>query len=210
MKEILMYGDSYVYGKIPGGDRYSGSQRFSSIVQEMLGLEYKIIEEGLRGRMLFGENKYFPERDGLQQFGPIVGSHLPLDLIVFVLGANDCNSGNNLSAQDIASKYHLYLEKVRFWSDFHKCQSPQILVVTPPILDELSAQKAFGHIFTGSTEKSKLLQIAIYKVSKDIGWEVLKASEYVSVSSIDGIHLDLENNRKLATQLTTIIQSILK
>lgn len=210
MKEILIYGDSYVYGKIPGGDRYSISQRFSGLVQEMLGSDYMIVEEGLRGRMLFGENKYFPERDGFQQFGPIVGSHLPLDLIVFVLGANDCNSGNELEPHEIANKYALYLDKIKFWCEFHKCLLPQILIVTPPILDEISAQKAFGNIFAGSAKKSKLLQDTVYDVSKDFGWEVLKASEHVSVSSIDGIHLDLENNRKLATQITTIIQSILK
>ncbi len=209
MKEVLFYGDSYVYGKIPGGDRYSRDQRFTSVIQTNLGSEFKIIEEGLRGRMLFGENKFFPERDGYAQFGPIIGSHLPVDLIVFVLGANDCNSGNTLTPNEIASKYALYQNKLNNWCDFLKCAIPSVLVVTPPTLDEQSAQKAFGTIFEGSTAKSQLLQEAIETEVKSLGWLVMSSSLHVSVSEIDGIHLSIEDNTTLANVIAKQIRTII-
>lgn len=49
-KRILIYGDSYVFGKIPSGLRYDSATRFTGVMQSYLGSDYEIIEEGLRGR----------------------------------------------------------------------------------------------------------------------------------------------------------------
>lgn len=71
-KQIMVYGDSYVFGKIPGGLRYDAATRFTGVMQSYLGDGYEIIEEGLRGRTLSGENGFFPRRDGLSQFDGII------------------------------------------------------------------------------------------------------------------------------------------
>src|SRR5689334_11654512 len=92
-KTILIYGDSFTFAKIPGGLRYDCETRFTGVLQKELGKDYEVIEEGLRGRTVSGENSFFPYRNGLEQFGPIIGSHLPLDLLVLFLGTNDLNSG---------------------------------------------------------------------------------------------------------------------
>ncbi len=208
MKQILIYGDSYVYGKIPGGDRYSADRRFSGIVRNKLGNNYLVVEEGLRGRMLFGENGFFPERDGVAQFGPIIGSHLPLDLIIFMLGANDCNSRNTLTEVEIASKYELYREKITFWCDFHKCEQAKVLIITPPIIDEDNA-KVFGEIFQNATRRSKSLQKELINEAKHLGWEYLITSEHIKVSPVDGVHLDEDSNHVLADILIDRIKEIL-
>lgn len=208
MKQILIYGDSYVYGKFPGGDRYPANKRFTGIVREKLGSDYHVIEEGLRGRMLFGENGFFPERDGFAQFGPIVGSHLPLDLIIFMLGANDCNSSNPLSEEEIASKYHLYNEKITFWCDFHKCHQPKVLILIPPIIDQDKA-KAFGEIFTGATKRSERLQNELISNAEHLNWQYLQTSEIIKVSPIDGVHLDEVANQQLAEMLEKKIMEMI-
>jgi len=90
-KQILIYGDSYVFGIIPGGNgaRYDSSTRYTGVAQNYLGSDYNIIEEGMRGRTISGENGFFPHRDGLKAFDGIIGSHFPLDLVIIGLGTND-------------------------------------------------------------------------------------------------------------------------
>ena len=58
MKQILCFGDSNTYGLVPATtDRYGWGVRWTSIINEKLGLqEYRVIEEenavqGMRGIM---------------------------------------------------------------------------------------------------------------------------------------------------------------
>jgi lysophospholipase L1-like esterase len=49
-KRILCYGDSNTWGRVPssmGMKRYPEHLRWTGILQELLGEEYKIIEEGI-------------------------------------------------------------------------------------------------------------------------------------------------------------------
>lgn len=51
MKTILCYGDSNTYGlKSDLVSRYPRNVRWTGILQEKLGSEYYVIEEGLGGR----------------------------------------------------------------------------------------------------------------------------------------------------------------
>ena len=103
-KRVLIYGDSITWGRIAlKTGRYDSSTRWTCLVQKQLGDNVEIIEEGLRARMLAGENPYFKDRDGLRQFGPILGSHLPLALVVLFLGTNDMNKKNDKSPELIAT-----------------------------------------------------------------------------------------------------------
>jgi len=46
MKNILCYGDSNTYGYNPeNGQRYDYNIRWTGILQNLLGLEYRVIEE---------------------------------------------------------------------------------------------------------------------------------------------------------------------
>ena len=45
---IVLYGDSNTYGYTPDGDRYD--IRYGTILQKLLGDDYKIYEEGVVGR----------------------------------------------------------------------------------------------------------------------------------------------------------------
>ena len=50
MRNILCFGDSNTYGHNPSGGRWPLHERWPGILQELLGEEYHIIEEGLCGR----------------------------------------------------------------------------------------------------------------------------------------------------------------
>ena len=133
-KRILIYGDSFVFGVIPGGSgaRYDASTRYTGVAQNYLGSEYEIIEEGLRGRTVSGDNGFFPNRDGLVQFDGIFGSHLPLDLIIIGLGTNDTNSARDLSPEAIVAGYTKYLRGISWWCKHLGFTKPKVAFIAPP------------------------------------------------------------------------------
>ncbi len=196
-KTILVYGDSYTFGKIPGGARYDSETRFTGVLQKTLGDAYEVIEEGLRGRTLDGENKFFPYRNGFPQFGPIFGSHLPIDLVIFFLGTNDTNSGSGKTAEEIVKSNDKYLERVEWWCDHLGFAKPKIMLIAPPAINEKESYKAFENVFKGSESTSRRLSKLMEKFARSEDFLFLDASEIVKVSIVDGVHLDEEANKLL-------------
>lgn len=207
-KRILVYGDSYTYGKVPGGNRYDSGTRFTGVLQKELGNDYEVIEEGLRGRVISGEHPFFPHRDGLAQFDAIIGSHLPLDLVCLFLGTNDTNSGSTKTVNEIVSGYDKYQSKLKEWCIFLGCPVPKILLIIPPIIDEAESYKAFKDIFKGSQPRLIELPGEITSYAKQNLLDYYNASE-IKVSKIDGIHLDVSANQQLGKGLANKIRTIL-
>ena len=56
-KRILCFGDSNTWGRIPGKKfrRFPVDQRWTGILQKLLGEDYEVIEEGLTARVVVGE-----------------------------------------------------------------------------------------------------------------------------------------------------------
>jgi len=208
-KRVLLYGDSLVYWKIPWGARYDVSVRFSGQTQTLLWSEYDIIEEGLRWRMLKDNNTYFPHRDGLAQFGPIIASHMPVDLIVISLWTNDMNSGVDKSFGDISDWVRWYIEQIDRWCVHFNIQKPQVLLVCPPVVREEYSYAIFKDIFRWAEAKSLLLSDRYSRIAHELSIHLLDLSSSVAPSNIDGIHLDEEGNKNVAEALSKKIQEIL-
>jgi lysophospholipase L1-like esterase len=210
-KQILIYGDSFVFGIIPGGNgtRYDASTRYTGVAQNYLGADYNIIEEGLRGRTVSGENGFFPHRDGLKQFDGIIGSHFPLDLVLIALGTNDCNSSRNLTPEEIVAGYTKYLRGISWWAKHLGFPKPRIAIIAPPLIDEPASDKVFKNIFNGSGAKSAALRSLIKQFTVDNKVLFFDASTVVTASPIDGVHLDIENNHKLGRALAQFIKEVL-
>lgn len=206
VKTVLLYGDSFFWG-VDGvnATRHNREDRIGVICQQELGEVYEVITEGLRGRTMFGENGYFPERDGLAQFGPIFASHLPIDAVVIMLGTNDLNTRTNHSADEIASALEMYVEKMRFWCNFMKYPLPKVVVIAPPHIDEQSLV-AFKEIFKASDRHIDNLAETLQHVSLKNDFTFIDSRSVVASKNTDGIHLDAENNKKLALEITKAIQ----
>ncbi len=208
-KRILIYGDSYTFGKIPDGNRYDSATRYTGVTQSYLGSDYEIIEEGLRGRTISGENGYVPHRDGLKQFDGIIGSHFPLDLVIIFLGVNDTNSTHKSTPEEIVSPLIKYIRGVSWWAKHLGFEKPRIALVIPPTIDEVASSKVLKNDFNGSGEKILAMQKLIKQLADDNKVLTFDASKVVTVSQVDGIHLDAENNRLLGKALAQFIKEVL-
>lgn len=212
VKRILLYGDSLVYGKKPAiNGRWAADVRFSGVLQKELGNSYEIIEEGLRARNLKGENSFFPERNGLEQFGPIVGSHLAVDLVVLALGSNDCNATGLVDENSIKEALDMYREKLKSWSEFLGVTVPKLFILIPPAINGEQFDDAMNVVFgEASPGKQVALERAMREYCEREEIPCLVSSEICEAAQNgDGIHLGEDGNNKLGRTLSESIKAIL-
>lgn len=207
-KRILIYGDSHTWGRIPNiYERYDTQTRWTGVLQQQLGTDYEIIEEGLRSRMAKGENPYVPDRDGYAQFPAIFSSHLPLDMVIFFLGTNDTNSRAQKTPADIAEDLGSYLPLVRETSESMGMQPPQHpMFIAPSIVDESVLKE--NSMFNGAGKKSQELPQLIKAMAEEQGVLFFDASTVVVPSKEDGVHLNAENNITLGKALAQFLREI--
>ncbi len=208
-KRVLAYGDSITWGRIackPG--RFDEDTRWTCLVQKKFGNAVEIIEEGLRCRMLEGENLYVNNCNGLKQFGAIFRSYLPLDLVLIFLGTNDMNNKANKDPEEIANNLIEYITIIESQSEKPAPRkSPDILILSPPHIDESSLKRE--SMFTGAGAKSHDLAQLYKAVAEKNGAYFFDAAQTVIACKEDGVHLDAEGNSSLANDLFPIIQDIL-
>ena len=103
IKRILCFGDSNTWG-YNGIDesRFDENTRWTRLLQQHLGEDYEIIEEGLPGRTASIDD---PIQEGMNAYDyihPCLKSHSPLDLVIIMLGTNDAKERFNLTSFNIA------------------------------------------------------------------------------------------------------------
>lgn len=201
-KEILCFGDSNTYGRNPeDGSRFSYEERWPGILSELLGDGYRIIEEGFSGRTIFADNPFFPGKSGLDHIDMILKTHLPLDLIIIMLGTNDAKMIYNASAKDIAYGAGILVDKIRqynwpAWLD----RKPELLLVSPVNILPVGENE--------KEEAEKSLYFAEYfrKIADSKGTFFLDAALYAKPGS-DGLHISAEGHRGLAEALASFLKT---
>ena len=103
LKEVLCYGDSNTWGYNPiTKERYEKDERWTGVLQNALGNDYHVIEEGLNGRTTVWDDPIEGFKNGKTYLIPCLETHKPLDLVIIMLGTNDLKKRFSLSAYDIA------------------------------------------------------------------------------------------------------------
>lgn len=210
-KRILCFGDSLTFGKVPGPTkRYPADIRWTGVLQGLLGDRYEVIEEGLRGRTTNLDDPESIGRNGLTYFQSSVLSHLPLDLIIILLGTNDLKARFNRNVAEIASAIKEYRNAIHFACKYLEEKEPKLLIVSPPYVDEVHVPSEWG--YSGSEVKSKMLGQELSKAALDINAGFINLSLIVEPSKLDGIHIDEAGHSKvahvLASKITEIINAI--
>lgn len=209
MRTILCFGDSNTWGYVPGtaGDRFPFEVRIPGILQVLLGSGYRVLEEGLNGRMSVWDDPMTPERNAKRQLPFLLESHSPLDLVSIMLGTNDLKAYMNLGPHAIAQAQGVLIDIV----EAAKCgpggSRPAILLIAPPLVVETPT--SFGHIFDGAVPKSLALADAYREVARERNCLFLDAGTLVRTSVRDGIHLDPDSHRKMAEAMAETLKSAL-
>ena len=187
MKTVLCYGDSNTWGYVPfTAERLAWNVRWTGILQALLGDQFRIIEEGLRGRTTVWDDPFKPDRNGFKTLIPLLDSHMPLDLVVLMLGTNDLKHIYGTYAADAARGANRLIEVIQQRPCGIAGQSPAILLVAPPIMIERPPLK---DQFRGCEEKSGLFGECYRAVADTAGVGFIDASDAVREEDLpDGVH----------------------
>lgn len=204
---ILCYGDSNTWGYISGTDhqRHSKSERWTGVLQEMLGEKYEVIEEGLNSRTLISIDKRCGKegRSGAEYLLPCLDSHDPIDLVIIMLGTNELKTEFYRNPKEIGEIFEEYfVKKIITRKSVCRKTYPKLLIITPPEIAKENPK------FIGGIEKSRKLNeiyedIAMRNDCEFMGNEDWQVGE-------DGVHLSRDGHRILASKLSRKVNEILK
>lgn len=131
MFNILCFGDSNTFGSNPSGGRWSRDQRWTGILQEILGEQYYVIEEGCGGRTTVQDDALELDKNGRKHLPVALRSHRPLDLVILMLGTNDMKQRFNLLPVDIAYGAAELGKLVEHYDYGPGYPIPKVLMVSP-------------------------------------------------------------------------------
>lgn len=207
MPTILCYGDSNTWGFDPaGGERFDPDVRWTGVLQKELGVDYRVIEEGLNGRTTVHDDPIETNRNGRTYLVPCLESHEPLDLVTIMLGTNDLKRRFGLSASDIAqgtaSLATLALRTARTKED----APPKVLLIAPPPVTTLTE---FDLMFEGAAETSRAFAryYAIFAARHGVAF--FDAGSVIRCSDLDGIHFEAGEHRKLGEAVASEVRRLL-
>ena len=210
VKRILCFGDSLTWGYDPVNRvRFDESIRWPRVMGQILGDEYEVIEEGQNGRTIATEDPSEGEKSGLTYIGPCLETHTPFDVLIIMLGSNDCKRKFSYSAMDIAGEMQILIEKVKAYNEFRCQNSFKTVLVSPPLISDAIKDSWLGDSFgyENAIKLSKELSDWYRKLSQMYGTEFIDAADHVKVSDADGVHMDADNQRKLGKILAEFIKS---
>jgi lysophospholipase L1-like esterase len=207
MKTILCYGDSNTWGAVPGtGERYAPSMRWTGVLAQELGAEYRVIEEGLNGRTTVWDDPVEGRMSGKDYLSPCLESHRPIDLVVMMLGTNDLKSRFAVSAYDIAQSAGALVDLIQNSAAGPDNAAPQVLLIAPPVVGKLSE---YAEMFSGDArEKSKQFAKYYRLFADQYRCYFLDAAQVIVSSDSDGIHLESDQHQKLGNAIATRVSEI--
>lgn len=213
-KRILCFGDSLTWGWIPMADgmpsaRYPRHERWTGVLAEQLGAGYELIEEGLSARTTNADDPGDARLNGAAYLPACLASHLPLDLVIVMLGTNDTKTYLRRSATDIALGMAVLAGQVLTSAGGVGTEypAPKLLIVAPPPLADIP-HPWLGLLFEGAHEKSRQLAGVYDALAGALRVPFLDAGSVISTDGVDGIHFSVENNRDLALALAERVREM--
>ena len=203
MKSILVYGDSLVWGRNASNrDRYKYEDRWPNVLGASLE-NVKIWEAGLGGRTTNLDFPSLPERNGLKHLPVALLQAAPLDLVILALGTNDLFAEADRKPQDTVNAMRSLIKVTRDLptaqgSSVPNTSPPRVMIVAPPNCLPLPAVTGEGF-----PELDKLTRWLpeLAKLYGELAIEqntyFVDAAQLCEADPVDGLHLDVENTRKL-------------
>ena len=194
-RTILCFGDSNTHGTIPmphidASGRFPHAARWPSVMARALGPEFEVISEGHPGRTTAHDDPVEGKnRNASRILSALLDSHLPLDLVIIMLGTNDLKYRFHLNANDVAFGVANLIDTVRASAAGPAGAAPGIIVIAPPPIREVGD---LGDIFQGGAATSHGLGPAFAKMAARYKVTLVQAGDIIAVSPVDGVHYEAE------------------
>lgn len=234
MKQILCFGDSNTWGydgesrkRLPWGKRWTSllqekfdvetakqgiqagnntaGQREAGNAEHKSGESVRIIEEGLCGRTTIFEDPLRDGRRGTALLPTLLETHDGVDVIVLMLGTNDCKTVFGASAEVIGKGIARLLDQIAAYAPEAK-----VLLISPIYLGEKVWQEGYDQEFSReSVIVSRNLQPVYEKIAAERHISFLPAASYVHCCDADQEHLNAAGHKEFAEVVYRKVQELL-
>ena len=208
MYQILCFGDSNTHGY--NGEtqgRFSWERRWTGLLAKRLGPEYRVIEEGLNGRTTGFVERGKKYRDPVPYLAPCMLSHMPLDLMIVMLGTNDTKPVFHVSPEEIACSMRKLMLRVRNYMRV-KEQRGQALLVAPVPMTASVLSSGIEFDLT-SVEKSRQLAPLYRKLAEKLDVDFWDAGAAGIELCGDGCHLSELGHQQFAEEIERQVKKLL-
>jgi lysophospholipase L1-like esterase len=219
-KRVLVYGDSLSWGWVPQttfipAERFPPADRWPEVMAAAVGCE--LVVDAMAGRTTDAADPLAPTIPGVGTDGhaclpATLVAHLPLDLVVLLLGSNDCKPQFGRGAFRIALGAGKLVDTVQnsanlfgtYWLTY---PAPEVLLVCPPPFGPLIS--AARELFKGADGRAEALAAAYAAVAAAAGAAFFDAGTVVHCDGTDGVHLTAESQRALGLALAGPVRALL-
>lgn len=210
-RRVVCFGDSNTWGfNAKTSERFPEDIRWTSLLAELLGGEFQVIEEGLSGRTSVLDDPLFEGLNGYTYIHPCLMSHMPLELVIIMLGTNDTKERFHLTSYNIAQGIVRLSLKAKNTPAGLDGTCPKVLVIVPPPIDKryinTEVNKSMGR---ECDMKSEDLSKHLIELLELQGTEFLDTKGLVEMNKVDFMHLDEEGHKQLSQLVFRKIKSIL-
>lgn len=200
MKKILCFGDSNTFGYNPhNGSRYDENSRWTGILKNLCKEKFEIIEAGCNNRTAFSNN---PE--GVQFTGyKILSEYLKefYDIIIFAIGINDLQKFYNPTLKEFETGIENLIKCIK-----ENLPNNNLIILSPSHITENILNSNFRFMFNQtSIEKSKQITPIYEKIANKYNCKFLDLNKIVTPSEIDGLHYEIEEHKKIAQSIITLL-----
>ncbi|MDO5532556.1 SGNH/GDSL hydrolase family protein [Sutterella sp.] len=223
---ILAYGDSNTFGWKYVADGQISRLNPKCVWPEVMGRELRssfdpgvtVIGEGLGGRttdvddLIDAGSGIIPGvgMNGLAYLPAALSSHMPLDLVIIMLGSNDLQARINRTPEEIAAALGRMVRLVRegAWQAKADFPVPDVLVLSPPKVRLTKSTRA--EVFVGAEEKSERLAALIEPAVTAEGAHFMDAASVVPYAKqADELHLTEQQHGLLGRAVAERVRLIL-
>lgn len=213
MKHVLCYGDSNTWGMEPmTGLRYDEHTRWTGRLQDILGSQWRIHEEGLNARTTIYDDPFKDFLNGRRMLSGIITSQKPLDAVILSLGTNDLkfvdawhSAQGVLQLIDLIRNHDImYPGSVRAFS-----HEPHIFVISPIEVDAKLALREGYSTLKYAHEQSTLFAKEFAAVCAQRGVTMIDAAKVAKPSKRDCIHMDPQGHEALAQTIAMSLKEVM-
>lgn len=206
MTRILAFGDSLTWGHRPeDGQRHPPECLWPNVLAGKLGVE--VISEGLGGRTTAFDDHTGPCcRNGAKVLPILLHSHIPLDLVIIMLGTNDLKPAVVGTAEGATAGMKRLVQIVQCHPYQGLSAVPKVLVVAPPPCVIGPDGKTAA---TRDVAETHRLAPLYKEMTQAMGVAFWDAGCVAEASPIDGVHLDAASTAAIGAGLEAPVRALL-
>ncbi|MBP3851818.1 MAG: hypothetical protein J6D36_04680 [Erysipelotrichaceae bacterium] len=206
---IVCFGDSNTWG-YEAGTGHRLDDRYTRLLAAAMP-EHEIIEEGLNGRTTCYDDPFEEGRNGCKAIVPLLRTHTPIDLFVIMLGSNDAKRIFSTNEYSLERGLRTLLQQAKgqgiFKNGYH---APKFLLIQPPRMhpDFIKNRETYMNFGQAGFDMLEQGGWHVKKVAEEMKTDYLLTDDICMAGPLDGLHMDLDNHRKLAEALIKKIRGM--